>query len=111
MEFDKKALHKVLGIFFILIIIVILLIQIFGFPHFLFNTKVSYFIKKISILATLFISFVSSYFGFKLARKRNRNKKKWASICFIFSIWGLMYLYFLPILPSNDTCEGMEVGP
>jgi len=39
---------------------------------------------------------LSSYFGYLVAGRKNRDKKNWAILCIFLNIWGLVLLGFLP---------------
>jgi FtsH-binding integral membrane protein len=78
----------------------------FGFPSFLFTPKSFAVMKQITLLATIPFAALTSFLGYMLANKRNRDKISWALICLFFSFLGLLYLYFMPSRPnSNDTEE------
>jgi hypothetical protein len=110
MKVEIRVLFKLFAIFFILSAIFISLTAIFGFPHFLFKPEVSNVIRKTAPFATLVINGLSAYLGFTLAKNRNRDQRRWATLCFIFSFWGLIYLYLLPAVTSIEKSGKSELG-
>jgi len=45
---------------------------------------------------TILIPALCSYFGYRIAESKNRNKQNWAVLCIFLNIWGLVLLGFLP---------------
>jgi len=96
MRVEIKIFFKILIIFVIGFIFLNILVELFGFPHFLFKLPTFAYLKYITVFTMIPISCLTSYLGYKLAKGKNRDKSKWAVLCFIFNVWGLIYLYFMP---------------
>lgn len=102
MRIELKIFLKILIILIIAFIFMNILVQIFGFPHFLFKPSTFEYLKYMTILTIMPISILTSYLGYKLAKDKNRDGSKWAVLCFIFNIWGLIYLYFISVLSKSN---------
>jgi len=68
------------------------------FDSFLFDQQHPYnkLVQPISFLITMMTAALSSYFGYLVAGRKNRDKKNWAILCIFLNIWGLVLLGFLP---------------
>ena len=71
---------------------------------FLFDQQHPYnkWIKAVSTLITLLTAVLSSYFGYLIAVRKNRNKQNWAVLCFFLNIWRLIVLGFLPSIEKVE---------
>ena len=101
MRTEVRILLKMLVVFLALFVLLNVLIEIFGYPRFLFEPSAFASLERITLSVIVPTSCLTSYMGYVLARRRNRDKKKWALMCFIFNILGLIYLYYLPITSDS----------
>jgi hypothetical protein len=68
------------------------------FNSFLFDDNHPYnkWVRPVSTIITLLTAILSTYFGYLIAGRKNRNKQNWGALCFFLNIWGLILLGFLP---------------
>ena len=52
--------------------------------------------RYLSLLITIALATVTALLGYKIAKRKNRNAQNWAGLCFLFNIWGVIFLSFLP---------------
>jgi hypothetical protein len=45
-----------------------------------------------------FVLVVFAFIGYRLSKKKRRNQILWTILCFLFNIWAVLILWFLPIL-------------
>jgi hypothetical protein len=95
MTSGTRPILILLMVFILLFVLLDFIIELFGFPRFMFTETFFAKLKHITILSIIPLNFISACLGYILARRRNRLPIQWAILCFVFSFWGLLYLYFL----------------
>ena len=50
----------------------------------------------INLLVMILLISLSGLMGYHLSKKKGKNKLKWVALCFLFNIWALIVLWFLP---------------
>jgi hypothetical protein len=50
---------------------------------------------------TLSLMLLSAALGFVLAKRRRRRPLAWLCVCFLFNVWGLIYLWSLPTMSGQ----------
>jgi hypothetical protein len=99
-----KIARKLIGIFICLFIVLNILMTVSSFREGLFSSKLfSQDYRYISLIVPLGLSIITSYWGLRLAERKNRNRKIWAVACFFLNIWGIIILYLLPPLAGRPT--------
>ena len=105
-----KAILKTFLVFLVLAILFNGAITLFNFHRvifdsFLFDQQHPYnkWIKPVSTVITLLTAALSSYFGYLIAGRKNRDKQNWAALCIFLNIWGLILLGFLPSIEKVET--------
>ncbi len=90
---------KVCLIFIIFFVFIEIIMIKFNVREIVFNSfffKDDYEYWRLVSLVPIGLSMLTSYTGYVLAKKKNRNGKAWAILCFFINIWGIIILYFVP---------------
>ena len=58
--------------------------------------------RYLSLLITIAFAAVTGLLGYKIAKSKNRNARNWAGLCFLFNIWGVVFLSFLPPVEEQE---------
>lgn len=58
-----------------------------------------------NFIAMFFVMIVSALIGRRISKKKKRNQTLWTALCFIFNIWAVIILWFLPVLTSRHIKE------
>lgn len=94
-----KIFIKFVLVFLCLFFVVDILFMQFGLREKIYQSPL--FSEEFSKNKQFFIVFSFSVLmgvaGFKLAKKKRRNPRLWALLCFFLNIWGVLLLYLLPI--------------
>ena len=81
----------------IFIIVVFTALLFFGKALRTFESKqflgLSY-LQIANFILGLFLFSIFSFLGYKKAREKNQNPILWALICFIFNLWGYLFLLY-----------------
>jgi hypothetical protein len=70
-----------------------------------FHEQVVFQNKDWQFFSALFVGVfgvLMGYLGYKIAMKKKRNAKNWAVLCFLFNIWGIVFLSFLPPVDHTE---------
>lgn len=111
-----KAILKTFLVFLAVFVIFLAATVLFNLDRVIFNSFLfdpqnlhNKKFRLFSIVITLLIAGLSSYFGYMIADKKNRNKDAWAALCFFFlNVWGLILLGFLPKIEKDDADARLE---
>ena len=55
----------------------------------------------INLVVMISVMVTSAIIGYRLSIKKKRNQTFWMVLCFIFNIWALIILWFLPVSKKN----------
>jgi hypothetical protein len=68
------------------------------FKSFLFDVNHPYhkMIPPVSTALIILLALISALLGWRVAALKNRDRKKWASLCLLFNLWSVIFLCFLP---------------
>ena len=66
--------------------------------------------RYLSLLITIALATVTALLGYKIAKRKNRNAQNWAGLCFLFNIWGVIFLSFLPPVEEYERNGVMKTG-
>ena len=105
----SKAILKTFLVFVIVALLLDRAIAIFHlnkilFDSFLFDRQHPYnkLVQPISFVITMMTAAFSSYLGYLVAGRKNRDKKAWAVLCIFLNIWGAVLLGFLPKIEKAE---------
>lgn len=102
----SKVILKIAITFVILFVILDILMVEFNLREIVFKSSLfSEDYRYLSFLVPIGVSILTSGVGYLIAKKKNRNKIKWTLLCFIFSIWGVAVLLFLPSQLSDNSLK------
>jgi len=104
-----KAAIKTLLVFLCLFIVLGIVGNIFDLHRTLFNSflfdpgfvESTFWTHFILIFSVAFAGFMG-LLGYKIAKKKSRNAQNWAGLCFLFNIWGVIFLCFLPTIDKDQ---------
>lgn len=100
MVFHSKAIGKVAITFVLLFLFLEFLMIELELREVVFHEMTSGGYRSIAIIVPIGISLLTALGGYWFAKRKNRSQKKWAILCFLLNIWGLIIVFFLP--PSNQ---------
>ena len=91
-----KLILKIAITYIILFIILEVLMVKFNLRERIFKSSLfSEDYRYLSFFVPIGISILTSWIGYFIARKNNRNKVKWTLLCFLLNVWGVAILFFL----------------
>jgi cytochrome bd-type quinol oxidase subunit 2 len=90
--FAKTAVTFIVLFGFLELMMVNLDLRQVVFDSFLFREGYRY----LSFLLLMAFSVLTCYAGYLFAKKKKRDKRLWAILCFFLNIWALIVLLFLP---------------
>lgn len=97
MNLKSKVISKIVVTFLILFVILDILMVEFNLREVLFESFMfSEDYRYLTLLIPIGVSVLTSGVGYFMAKKKSRNRKTWALLCFVFNIWGVAALLFLP---------------
>ncbi|MEW6671623.1 MAG: hypothetical protein AB1427_07960 [Thermodesulfobacteriota bacterium] len=59
--------------------------------------------KILIVLGIIVFNAISAFIGFSVSKKKNCDANTWSIVCFFTSIWGLIFLTFLPAKEAPET--------
>jgi glucan phosphoethanolaminetransferase (alkaline phosphatase superfamily) len=90
----KITLKLILTILIVFLLFEIVMVKL-NLREIIFSSFLFEHYGVISLLSILF-GILSAYIGYNIAKKKNRDKRKWATLCFFLNFWGLLILLYLP---------------
>jgi hypothetical protein len=91
---------------FILVLVAIFVIDIRALVYDFFSSigkgevSLSYH-QLLNLVVMLFVFVVFAFIGYRLSKKKRRNQILWTILCFLFNVWAVLVLWFLPILKKE----------
>jgi cytochrome bd-type quinol oxidase subunit 2 len=108
----RKATLKTAVVFISAFVLLVILVEFFNLQKivselFLFDPV--YYMnpnwRYLSSAVVVAFGSVTGIFGYVMAKRKKRNAPNWAGLCFVFNIWGLIFLSFLPSLEEEGDCQ------
>ena len=59
-----------------------------------------------NLIAMLFVMTFSALIGNRISIRKKRNQMLWTVLCFIFNIWAVIILWFLPVAANGHIKAG-----
>jgi cytochrome bd-type quinol oxidase subunit 2 len=95
MKLKQKIAFKIVLTYIIIFILFETCMSFLNLSEIIFDSFLFRYPELVS-LSTFLFGGLMSFLGYILSKRKNKDKKKWAILCFIFNIWALIILYFLP---------------
>lgn len=109
-------MERLIKIKFIVVGVLILLVVLFFMSDFrihiynyfsgmgLTEFKISTY-RFYNLIVMLFVMTFSALIGNRISIRKKRNQTLWTVLCFIFNIWAVIILWFLPVVTNRQIKE------